>query len=86
MAGTRQNILASKANITKHFNVKSNGILTVKAGYVYYENSSSDYQQIVMTDEDGNLQPVLLSTTKDFTEITMSTPPRGVGRSDILGI
>ena len=54
----------------KHFNVKSNGILTVKAGYVYYENSGSDYQQIVMTDEDGNLQPVLLSTTKDFTEIT----------------
>ena len=78
MASTRQDKLAKKSTIEKHLNVSPSGTLTVKAGYVYYENSSSDFAQVVITDEYDNIQPVLLSTTKEITEIRLERPSQAI--------
>tara|TARA_R100000278_G_scaffold874_1_gene1883 strand:+ start:5244 stop:5501 length:258 start_codon:yes stop_codon:yes gene_type:complete len=68
MGRYRQDIIAKKSLILKHLNVSSSGIVTAGAGNVYYENSASEYAQVVITDEFGNIQPLIFSTDKDVTE------------------
>ena len=86
MAGIKQNLLAKKSGVINHLNVSPRGTLTIKAGYVYYENSSSDYAQIVTTDEYGNIQPVVLSTTNDYTEIISDSEAQSIGESNEISL
>ena len=67
-----QDIISRKSLILKHLNVCNNGILTIGAGNVYYENSSSEYAQVVITDDFGNIQPLIFSTNEDVLEIEVN--------------
>ena len=84
MGKAKQNILAKKTSVINKLNVTPNGTLTIGAGFVYYENSSSDFAQVVTTDENGNIQPVILSSTSDYTETTIHRPPTSVTYSNEL--
>jgi|TARA_Y100000114_G_C11588354_1_gene244487 hypothetical protein len=83
MGRIKQQELAKKATIEKHLNVSPNGTLTIEAGFVYYENSSSEFSQVVITDEYDNIQPVMLSTTSDYTEIKSFQPALPISDIDI---
>ena len=84
MGRYRQDIIAKKSSVLKHLNVSSSGIVTVGAGNVYYENSASEYAQVVITDEFGNIQPLIFSTNKDVTEYTIEQTTNLISYSDTL--
>tara|TARA_R100001510_G_C7650594_1_gene208133 strand:+ start:2431 stop:2688 length:258 start_codon:yes stop_codon:yes gene_type:complete len=84
MGRYRQDIIAKKSSVLKHLNVSSSGIVTVGAGNVYYENSASEYAQVVITDEFGNIQPLIFSTNKDVTEYTIEQTTNLIAYSDTL--
>lgn len=84
MGRYRQDIIAKKSSVLKHLNVSSSGIVTVGAGNVYYENSASEYAQVVITDEFGNIQPLIFSTNKDVTEYTIEQTTNLISYSETL--
>tara|TARA_Y100000114_G_C11698016_1_gene296993 strand:- start:215 stop:472 length:258 start_codon:yes stop_codon:yes gene_type:complete len=84
MGRYRQDIIAKKSSVLKHLNVSSSGIVTVGAGNVYYENSASEYAQVVITDEFGNIQPLIFSTNKDVTEYTIEQTTNLIAYSETL--
>lgn len=84
MGRYRQDIIAKKSSVLKHLNVSSSGIVTIGAGNVYYENSASEYAQVVITDEFGNIQPLIFSTNKDVTEYTIEQTTNLISYSDTL--
>ena len=84
MGRYRQDIIAKKSSVLKHLNVSSSGIVTIGAGNVYYENSASEYAQVVITDEFGNIQPLIFSTNKDVTEYTIEQTTNLISYSETL--
>ena len=85
MGRYREDIIAKKSLILKHLNVSSSGIVTAGAGNVYYEKSASEYAQVVITDEFGNIRPLIFSTDKDVTEYNTEQTTNLIAYSDTLG-
>lgn len=84
MTKYRQDILSRKSLVLKHLNVSNTGIVTIGAGNVYYENSSSEYAQVVITDDFGNIQPLIFTSNQDVTEVEINQPVSNYSNSNTL--
>jgi len=84
MGNFRQDRESRKSLAIKQLKVNESNILTIGEGYVYYENSSSDFAQVVITDENDNIQPVIFSDTSEITTKNLSRPIRNISKSNTL--
>ncbi len=84
MGNFRQDRESRKSLAIKQLKVNESNILTIGEGYVYYENSSSDFAQVVITDENDNIQPVIFSDTSEITTKNLSRPIQNISKSNTL--